>query len=1096
MFKRINVKEDVVIKIDLYRNRREKVCEIPLDYVGKITYKFTDVDEIEITVPKYVYVNAEKKVNHVYNKINTRNQLVVTTVSKDGSEKKQRFTLFDRKMIGAKNSGSKSFTAYSWEKTLEKNRITVEQLSRQLTNKNDNVHVGEGILDLIAKKSGWTVGYVDPKARTTVSTVVESFNLELHKNLTIGNVAENGLIFESKVNIPASANKPLCVTMHYTDAITYSNTVNMVGNMNIINNMTSEPFHTGITKIQAYHYSDTGNRYGIRYVFTLQGGITTERIATFTNCVGKKLTISKVALEYDYGDLVEKENIRYATFEAFDDSALKFLKDVEEVFECVFKYDTMNNVIDVYARESLVNNKGYLLSVGHNVIDVDIQEDTDIITALKVESDNNVSIASENPNGTSIIENFSYYIKNNMISSELESALARYEVLIAKKQEEWNVLRESRSVCQQKYTKAASEGKSLEERIKNLTYLLTDCISSSVSEDGTQNPAIAELQKNYQAEIAALEVQYTKVVAEMATYTKELGVIDDKMVVIGNEIKKENATDNQGKIFTKEDLQEILDMTEVLTYTDSYYTTSYGLYNYAVKYLEERVKPTITFSLNCENLCEMIRNINGWDYILEMGSLFNLEKHDIFDDIEEKEVRLSEMTLVPIKNTDKVKAESFTFVNKLYNVGSLKVGANIGKTTNKTSGVVSNFKTLWEDSKTTNNFVGEMITSGLNIAAANIKGGVYRNILDFSEAGCFIINNDNGNTDKQIYIGGGTIAITNDAWATSEVAIDENGVLANTLFGKVILGEKLIITGDDGLFYIGQGKDKGEFGLYIYDGTAGAVAGTERVFLGLAMENGVKKAKLVLKNAAGTEVVLSEDGILQANQFVLADNVDARHPMMIPFRSLSGTHSYKEVILTLDFYPYRAFETGAAGGGGYAGASTVTSSSGGGVAYGSASGGGGSYSEAKTSGMQDWIVGDWAYVYTDEDYTTPDIQPGKHVHKVLSGSFQHNHSFNITLPNHTHKYTVDVPAHTHNVDMSVNVPSHTHNLVYGIYEDATPTNATVLVNGVVVGNVTGTGNSINIARHIKIGQMNEIAIRTSGNGRIVANVAAKFWQQW
>ena len=129
-----------------------------------------------------------------------------------------------------------------------------------------------------------------------------------------------------------------------------------------------------------------------------------------------------------------------------------------------------------------------------------------------------------------------------------------------------------------------------------------------------------------------------------------------------------------------------------------------------------------------------------------------------------------------------------------------------------------------------------MITSGLNIAAANIKGGVYRNILDFSEAGCFIINNtDAGNTDNQIYLGGGTIAITNDAWKTSNVAVDYNGVIADAIFGKLLLGEKLVITSDDGLFYVGNGESEAqqkrkEFGLYIYNN----VGGVDRIFLGLS----------------------------------------------------------------------------------------------------------------------------------------------------------------------------------------------------------------------------------------------------------------------
>lgn len=54
MFRNIYFNEDITIKIDLYKNRREKVCEIPLDYVENIVYKFNDIDEISLNIPRYI----------------------------------------------------------------------------------------------------------------------------------------------------------------------------------------------------------------------------------------------------------------------------------------------------------------------------------------------------------------------------------------------------------------------------------------------------------------------------------------------------------------------------------------------------------------------------------------------------------------------------------------------------------------------------------------------------------------------------------------------------------------------------------------------------------------------------------------------------------------------------------------------------------------------------------------------------------------------------------------------------------------------------------------------------------------------------------
>ena len=300
MFRNINVKEDIVLKIDLYRNRREKICEIPLDCVSDITYKFNDIDEISLNIPRYVTLRGVMTTNHIYKKISTKQQLVVTTISKNGNQSQQRFVLHNKKVFGTKNVGSKSFVAYSWEKTLEKHRITVEQLARQLTNKDDSVNVGEGILDLICKKTGWSVGYVDQDARYKTSSAVETFTLDLFNNFETNVIAENGLIFEKQVNIPATPEKPTYLTINYTNLKTIHNDTT-IANVNIINNLSSNPIHATITHIKAEHYSEAGNRYGIKYTLTLDIPInnpndknTIEIISTFTNCVNKRISCDKI----------------------------------------------------------------------------------------------------------------------------------------------------------------------------------------------------------------------------------------------------------------------------------------------------------------------------------------------------------------------------------------------------------------------------------------------------------------------------------------------------------------------------------------------------------------------------------------------------------------------------------------------------------------------------------------------------------------------------------------------------------------------------------------------------------------------------------
>ena len=80
----------------------------------------------------------------------------------------------------------------------------------------------------------------------------------------------------------------------------------------------------------------------------------------------------------------------------------------------------------------------------------------------------------------------------------------------------------SKRVAQQRYTKAQSESKTLEERIKNLTFRLTQFITDKQ----------VDKQAEAKAEIEALELQYTKVINQMATIKTEINTLEDKMSVI------------------------------------------------------------------------------------------------------------------------------------------------------------------------------------------------------------------------------------------------------------------------------------------------------------------------------------------------------------------------------------------------------------------------------------------------------------------------------------------------------------------------------------------------------------------------------------
>ncbi|WP_346938190.1 hypothetical protein [uncultured Clostridium sp.] len=1065
---KFNIKEDVEIKLELYKNRHEIIDEIPIDYVDDIKYKFNDIDEISITIPQYISNNGEKRFNRLYRKISTRQIIIVTTTNKNGTEKKQKFTLANKRGSNRKNVGSKSFTAYSWEKTLERQKITVDALSRQLTNKDDNVHIGEGILDLICKKTGWNVGYVDQDARTKTSLAVQSFTNNLFNDLTMNKVTENGLIFDKNVTITVPSTKPLYLTFHYTNAKTFDANGNLLSSMNIMNDMATQPLYTSLKNIKAYHYSEAGNRYGIRYVLTMTDNVQEERICTFTNCANKKLTIETINLAYDFGDVVEQTNVQYANFEAFDDSALKFLKDIQDVFECYFEYDTMTNTINTYAYENLNKNNGYPLTLGENVIEINTTEDESIPTMLKVESEN-TSIVEHNPNGTDFVENYSYYIKNNLISDSLKNALSEFDRISLILLDQWNVLKNDKALAQQKYTKAESENTSLSKRIQYLTNLLSSYFNSDSAR-----------QYEIKLEIEQLEKRVTLILGQMSTYLNEIKAIDLQIENINGKSQKVNMVNEQGvKVFSSDDLAELEDMKEVIQLTDSYYTTPYGLYEYAKKYLEDKANPKVTFDLTTVDLVNLIQNPRGWNNVLELGSLFPVENNEI---LTEKEIRLVEMELVPIKGTDRVKSNSLKFSNKIQDRESIRKGANIGKTTNKVTGKMATYSQLWEDSKLSNNFISEMMSKGFNLASSNISSLSYKNKLNFSEAGMFII--DATDENNQLYIGSSILAFSNDKFKTCKTALDQNGLIAETIVGHLILGEKLVINNSDGTFFIGTDEGTNNFGLSIYDDLPSGRQ--KRIFLGISKDSdGIQRAKLKLISKKNQEVVISEEGIIQTSQFLCWDNLSPSYPMRIPYICDEGVMSNKKILMTLVFEKYRAFERGMSSGG-----TTATSSSGGGGTSSSGGGGtsgnGGYYASTISSSYSEIAP---YQVYTGEDTPSYAGSP-HHVHLYYMQVLSHAHNMEISIPSHTHtisSHTHTISDHTHTLNTA-----HSHNLEYFIHEQSSIcSNVKIYINDKLVRSSIYGDTQVDITAYIVKNSKNDIRIETESNGRLTVNIFTK-----
>lgn len=1055
MFRKININNnDEDIKIYLYRNRREGLAEIPKECITKITRTLGDIDTVELSIPKYKMIKGKKVINNLYNKIQPKMQIIVEC--KVGNEiVKERYTLLNKSRSNNKNKGDKTFTAQSFEYTLKTKKVSLNSSVVQL--KTDEVHIAKGIMDLFEEQTGWTIDYVDPKSRVETSQIIDSVNVTLFENYRKENITENSLIFEADVLTEIKDDKALYVDISYGNLRTYDENNKLLKTENIINTI-SDALPKNIKHIKAYHHSEVGNRYGIRYVFTTVDNVEIEKTTTFTNIIDKSITAENIIFRWETGGYITKENVKYINLDDTEnDNWYAFLRDIESQFKSMFIFDSYNKTIGVIHEDNIGKEAPYLLSYDTNIIDINVDEQSEYVNCLKVVGKDGLSIAEENIYGNEKLYNFDWYRENGIMSDELQSSWDRYEEILTIRQEDWLNIKNLKMSLIQRKTAIDSEIKSLEERVKATRNLLAGYMAGNDEVN----------QARIKAELDALEESLNSNMAKRTEMVNQITIYEDEMMEISTGIQMENATDLQGnKIFTDVDLEEINDMLVEEVYEDDYYSTSYGLINNSKLILSEKIKPDVDFKLNVENLCKIIKHPLGWSFIVQLGDVFQIDNEEIIKDIGENKIRLCSYEYYPSED----KISSLTFTNKTKKNDYTKSFANIGKKSNATTNVVNSYRQIWEDSLLTNNFCKNMIEGTLDAAATSVRGRTSENLIDISSAGIFLY--DSRDTNKAIYIGSSLICLTEDGFATSKVAINSTSVVADVVMGKLFLGNNLMITNDNASFTI-EGN-----GLTIKDdGTR------ERIFLGLDDDG---KAKLRIMDKTGREVCISEDGIISYSQFVVWDNLSRDFPMKIPYKSDEGIFSNKRIVMSLYFDKYRAFERGLSSGG-----RVQTTVSGGG---GTSGAGGYHYSSStKTSQAQNWLNAPYqGYFKTSLEYPYTDDATGEqhHYHMQDASLFTHIHDtvVEISIPNHHHS----TPNHSHDIDTT-----HNHELEYAIHEqNSMCSNVRVYVNDRIVASGINGDTEVDITNYININKNNIIRIETDTNGRITVDFQNKVFQGW
>lgn len=885
------VENKMKVELTLYKNSREPIGEIDKSWINSdFKCSLENIDEFELKIPKFITIRNEKKINSIYLKIRPKMQIIMKMTIGENI-KYRRFTLEKKGVKSSKWNGDKTYTAYSYEYTIRCGRpCNIKGIYHM---KNDATYQGQAILDdFIKANPNWTIDYIDPLACTEVSEGMEMVNVIVSENFINNKITNGGLIWEKDIATNVPDGTPLYCNIQHNKVNTFNNKGEKILENDDLYNAIEEPLSGNITKIQAYHYKGADYQWGIKYVFTLQNGNKEIRICNFTNIIDKKMTCESITFNYETGRKISNRNVKYINIDKEGVNWYEFLRDIQDQFNAVFIFDDYKKTISVYSRETLGELSPLELSFDSGIIDIETTEKSKYPCGLMVKGKDNLSIATENIFGGEVIYDYSWY-KKNIMSEDLVSKWERYENHIKTKHVEYETAKDNYMKAFQRVTSITCEMKTLETKLKALKDVLASEINANSNKAGGN--FISE-QSETKHKIDEVEKQITEDTQKLSNYAQLVQTYEDDMAKIALQLDKKNATDSIGKIFNENDLQELYDMECIEEYSDDYYTTPLGLYNNAKAILADKIKPQIDFKIKCANFIKLIQNPAGWDKVLKFGNWFKFNiDDDILEELGEDTVRLSDCT-IDIKKENAC-INDLVFTNKTKKIDKTKFASNIGKTANTAVKTSNKFGSIYNDAINTINVSRQLRVGMLDMAATSARSRTSSNIIDMGSYGLFLY--DAEDQKRAIFINNGLICLTLDGFETCRTAISPDGITAQELVGKEILGEKLLISNETG-----NVKITGD-GMSIYEGNA-EIESNRRIFLGVRNINGINRAILELTDSKG-KVLISTDGILQRDNYSMWNNVSPGEPMKFCISMDDGVGRIDSCKLRLKLSRYRGF---------------------------------------------------------------------------------------------------------------------------------------------------------------------------------------------
>lgn len=300
---------------------------------------------------------------------------------------------------------------------------------------------------------------------------------------------------------------------------------------------------------------------------------------------------------------------KYHTFNFDKSTFTDVFKQLQTDYNCIFIFDNVNNLINIYSPDNIGINTGFVLSNENYIKSITSDPNLDhLVTRLYVYGKNNTTIAKFNITGNLFIENYDYLIANGYFSDSLKTAWQAYEAKKLLYQNTFNG-----------YVESLNTNTAI--LLQKQTELVDLQIDKTLIEDAL------DVEKNaHSRNTPTYDGLYNSLVSkngEISSKQSEIDSIQSTINEININIQNLSSQLSYANNFTSSQLEELVQFVWEDSLEMNNVSDEQQLYNYSVSYLALKSQMPLSINVDSISIFDTQEAQLDWDKV-NIGDYVNL----------------------------------------------------------------------------------------------------------------------------------------------------------------------------------------------------------------------------------------------------------------------------------------------------------------------------------------------------------------------------------------------------------------------------------------------------------------------------------------